>query len=618
MRTLFLILIMALVCACSNDDDENSTPPGSDAKQITSFIFKAEDNKGFTQDLDASVNQENKTITTTIPFSADIMKLTPAIRISEKATIKPQSNVVQNFTNPVTYTITAENGSTQKYTANIVAAAGPETGKQLINFTFTAAENEALSEDVIAAIDEDNKKVLAAVPFGTNITALIPAIELSTLARVTPENKTAQDFTDPVIYTVTAEDGGTQEYEVTVDFKPNTEKRIINFVFLETDNNPVLSEDVTAEIDEDNKKITAKLPFGTGLTNLVPTIAISENASIDPANDGQGQDFTSPVTYTVTAEDGTTQEYEVTVTAPNTEAKIISFSFLMSDNNSDDFTALLKDEVATIDEENKLITVKLPYIADLSNLKPNITISQEAAIAPENNVVVDFTDNVIYTVTAEDGSTQEYTISITKNASPSQREVLILILNTNPNNTLAWDPFVEDLNQWQGIIASNPTPPEVSMIQTLIISSKQISYLPREIAHLINLNTFIAEKNRLTELPDEIGALSALREFWVTDNKLSTIPNTIGNLNNLEELLLEYNELNLIPKEIGGINNLKSLNLSNNLLTTVPAELANLSNLEYLSLLDNRLTLDSIPLDVCGLDDADTEVITGIPGCGSS
>jgi len=51
----------------------------------------------------------------------------------------------------------------------------------------------------------------------------------------------------------------------------------------------------------------------TDVTALVPTIAVSLNASVSPAS-LVATDFTNPVTYTVTAEDGTTQDWVVTVT----------------------------------------------------------------------------------------------------------------------------------------------------------------------------------------------------------------------------------------------------------------------------------------------------------------
>jgi Concanavalin A-like lectin/glucanases superfamily/Domain of unknown function (DUF5018) len=59
--------------------------------------------------------------------------------------------------------------------------------------------------------------------------------------------------------------------------------------------------------------ITATLPVGTSASNLVPTIALSAKATVSPAS-GVAQDFSKAVTYTVTAEDGSTQTYTVTLT----------------------------------------------------------------------------------------------------------------------------------------------------------------------------------------------------------------------------------------------------------------------------------------------------------------
>ena len=69
---------------------------------------------------------------------------------------------------------------------------------------------------------------------------------------------------------------------------------------------------VTGQIDEDNSTIRATVPFGTVITDLAPTIKFSEKATIEPALE-TGQDFTTPVTYTVTAEDGTEQDWLVII-----------------------------------------------------------------------------------------------------------------------------------------------------------------------------------------------------------------------------------------------------------------------------------------------------------------
>ena len=65
-------------------------------------------------------------------------------------------------------------------------------------------------------------------------------------------------------------------------------------------------------IDEILHRIDFVLPAETDITQLVPTIVVSEGATVNPAS-GVAQDFTNPVTYTVTAQNGTTAEYTVTV-----------------------------------------------------------------------------------------------------------------------------------------------------------------------------------------------------------------------------------------------------------------------------------------------------------------
>ena len=77
-----------------------------------------------------------------------------------------------------------------------------------------------------------------------------------------------------------------------------------------------LSPAVTSVIDPSTKTITAEVPSGTDLAKLVPTITVSGKATVSPAS-GVVQDFTKTVTYTVTAEDGTTQAYTVIVTVQN-------------------------------------------------------------------------------------------------------------------------------------------------------------------------------------------------------------------------------------------------------------------------------------------------------------
>ena len=79
-----------------------------------------------------------------------------------------------------------------------------------------------------------------------------------------------------------------------------------------------------AEIDEAAKTVTLVLPHGTALTSLTPTLTRSSGATYTPTG---AQDFSAPVTYTVTSEDkSASAEYQVTVTAAEQSSGLGSFA----------------------------------------------------------------------------------------------------------------------------------------------------------------------------------------------------------------------------------------------------------------------------------------------------
>lgn len=73
-----------------------------------------------------------------------------------------------------------------------------------------------LTPEVIGVINQANRTIALNVPPGTDITALSPSINVSISATVSPASNAPQNFTNPVVYTVTAADGSAQNYTVTV------------------------------------------------------------------------------------------------------------------------------------------------------------------------------------------------------------------------------------------------------------------------------------------------------------------------------------------------------------------------------------------------------------------
>ena len=146
--------------------------------------------------------------------------------------------------------------------------------------------------------------------------------------------------------------------------------------------------------------ITMSVPYGTDISNLSPTITVSEGASLTPAS-GLARDFTSTVGYTVTAEDGkTTSSYSVTISILDPDTVVIS-TFEVSGAESVD-----------IDQDGLTITINMLEGSDVTSLAPVITtIPDDATSTPASGEAQDFSTSVDYTITAGETSST-YTASV--------------------------------------------------------------------------------------------------------------------------------------------------------------------------------------------------------------
>ena len=246
----------------------------------------------------ASIDLSNHIINIEVAYGTNVKQLIPNISLSPGASVVPESNTQVTFSEPVTYTVTAEDGITaQDWVVNV--SIGPSYETDITAFSLI----EQTSEPVI---DVDAHTVVAEVEYGVDITSLVPNIELSLGATISPESGLSQDFTVPVTYTVTAEDGITiQEWLVTVTMEPNIETDITQFAFS--------AQTGSALIDLVEHTVDIEVDYTANLNSLIPNIGVSPGATIFPQS-GVAQNFTIPVTYTVTAEDGIlVQDWVVTV-----------------------------------------------------------------------------------------------------------------------------------------------------------------------------------------------------------------------------------------------------------------------------------------------------------------
>ena len=118
-RSLIALFLLGVVWSCSKTVDSVVIPTKNTEKAILTFAFS-----DMSPAVDASIS--GTAISASVPFNVVVTALVPTITLSDgRATVSPASGVAQNFTNPITYTVTAQDGTTQKYTVTVIKGAIP-------------------------------------------------------------------------------------------------------------------------------------------------------------------------------------------------------------------------------------------------------------------------------------------------------------------------------------------------------------------------------------------------------------------------------------------------------------------------------------------------------------
>jgi len=400
----FILSLSALLAGCSGEPSTPGTKfPGSD-KEIIEFNIPARINTALSADARGTISGTE--ITCVVPHDADLASLAAEyVANGTKVEVagKTQVNGVtrNNFTSPVTYRVYAADKSYLDYTTTVNRA--PSTAKRLTSFRILGVDG---------IIDDSGLTIALVLPPHTarsSLTALFSIEGRSVTVGGTEQESgvTKNDFRAPVRYVVNAEDGSSSEYTVTADVAPGTEKEITSFVFRSADNSQ-FTEDVPGIIA--GNVISAVLPYGSsraGLAAYFESPYASVTADGEPQTAGSTKnDFTSPLTYRVTAEDGSHADYTVNVTvAKNSAKEMLSF---------------------TLDGERGVITgqdIAVTFSAgkNLAALIASFTTSGSAVLVgatPQESGTTanDFTAPVAYTVRAENDTTSVYTVTVTRSA----------------------------------------------------------------------------------------------------------------------------------------------------------------------------------------------------------
>ena len=260
--------------------------------------------------------EQGKNISITMPFDADITSLLPNVELEDMyATYSPATE--QDFTSDVVYTVTAEDKVTTKdYTVHVEKQATP----QVNSITFEDPEQNSESR-VQVRINGDNldnaanalnhektitvsAKLVSGESEGSSISTAIaqeltkPVITFATLNVPKNDNDTKRVYELSVSACGEKQDlsGNTT---LTVPERKSNRKELTDFVVSENQ----------SEISRNGNKLYLYVPYNTNLNNVIPKVSHT-GVSYTPTD---AQDLNSTKEYTVIAEDGTKNVYQINV-----------------------------------------------------------------------------------------------------------------------------------------------------------------------------------------------------------------------------------------------------------------------------------------------------------------
>lgn len=326
-----------------------------------------------------TIDNDLHTITVTAPANVDLTAIAPEVfEIEGSATISPDVTALQDFTKPVVYALTAENGTVIEYTVTVIST---EDGT-ISYFEILGKQGEINQEDGTISLEMSSDVDLSNVK---------PYIVWNGSA-ISEEGYI--DFSSgSYVYTVTSSAGIDKSYTVTVTI-PVDSTALQNFdISIPTQDNLALQW----VVDETTMTISATVPYGTDLSECVIDVLDWYGMSTNMKK-GDILNLTKCNYLIIKADNGDTLTFAIVATEAPATAKVINQFTLYGYNG-------------VIDEENKTITVNVPKKYDITDVAPDVLgfTAKEVVGAYDKQ---DFTKPVTYIVNAYDGTSTTYTVTV--------------------------------------------------------------------------------------------------------------------------------------------------------------------------------------------------------------
>lgn len=260
----------------------------------------------------------------------------------------------------------------------------------LISFAFLKANNAGQCQDFLAILSGTNGTII--MPTGVDSNALIATFAISPGATayigevMQVSNSTSADYSGSVGFKVVSRAGRPKIYTISILRVPYTSNAAITSFALS-----IGGTLKAASLSGTSIGIT--VPFGTDTRALVASFTLYKESSIVRVHEvvqvsGQSpNDFASPVEYVVTAEDGSTQSYLVTLSVQEASSLIFSEYYEGASGNNK-YIELTNTSAAAVDlSEYSIRMYQNGSSATSPNLNPQTARTLGGILRPGKSVV---------------------------------------------------------------------------------------------------------------------------------------------------------------------------------------------------------------------------------------
>jgi len=301
------------------------------------------------------------------------------------------------------------------------------TDNDVANTNNKIASFDLTGSIAAATIDHNAETITLTVANGTDLTQVIPValtLEAPATSTVSPEFNIPRDFTSPVAYTVTAQDGTTKRYIVSISVQPlNTDSTLSNLVVLNGATPLTLSPSFSSDTVEYSMTVTNDVDSLT----INPTLTEGTSSVIIKKDNVQDDSVVSlsvgnqVIQVIVTAEDGSIRTYRITVTRQ--PAASSSNAFLQSLTLDTAGIAPAFDKTV----KNYTLTVANTITSLMVNASPedsssNMVISANGVVINSGSTFsLETGSNLLrITVTSTNGTENVYAVAITRTIAQNQ------------------------------------------------------------------------------------------------------------------------------------------------------------------------------------------------------